>query len=264
MNYIDQHMHSYFSFDSNAQFIDYLKQTSNKIVTTEHLDLDDPSIGADRPLDLEGYLNTIDALNQQHDNRLLKGLEVGWSQPTHDRLVSILDKYSFDLLLLSVHNNGVYDYMNRRADLERDPQILVPQYLDNLYEAVSAMHERIHVLAHFDYGFRVVDVTVEDLEKYGKNNLIKLFDLMIEKKISFEVNTSSIVSHGNLSLYEFAIELYIERGGTLFTLGSDSHVVETYQRYFNEMASYLKSLGIDELAYYIKGERHMVAINSLL
>lgn len=265
MNYIDQHMHSYFSFDSQAQFEDYLKLSDNQIVTTEHIDLEDPTTGfIDRPLNLKKYLRTIDELNVQYKNRLLKGLEVGWSRRTHERLIDILKSHDFDLLILSIHTNGIYDYMNRKAKLERDPAILVPQYLDNLYEGVLAMHEHINVLAHFDYGFRVVDVSVDELLRYGEEKLRNLFDLLIEKDVSFEINMGSILAHNNLELYKTAIDLYLQQGGNLITLGSDAHFVKDYQRGFVEACQYLDSLNVKFLTYYIKQQAQQVSIKELL
>ena len=91
MNYIDQHMHSSFSFDSEALLEDYLRATDNLIVSTEHLDLEDPTVGfIDRPFSLPDYFRTVDLLNEKYHNRLLRGLEVGWRPRVHERILSIL------------------------------------------------------------------------------------------------------------------------------------------------------------------------------
>ena len=39
MTIYDQHMHTLYSFDSEAQLRDYLAQTQVPVVTTEHLNL---------------------------------------------------------------------------------------------------------------------------------------------------------------------------------------------------------------------------------
>lgn len=265
MNYIDQHMHSSFSFDSEALLEDYLRATDNLIVSTEHLDLEDPTVGfIDRPLSLPDYFKTVDLLNEKYHNRLLRGLEVGWSPRVHERILSILKSYEFDLILLSLHHNGEYDYMNRSANLERDPEKLIPTYLDLLYQGVEAMGQHVNVMAHFDYGFRVVHITAQQLEKYGKRQLVRLFNLLIENDTAFEINTSSIVRHNNLELYQYALGLYLECGGKLLTLGSDAHFVNDYQRVFGDAVEYLDSLGIEHLTYYIGQRPHLVSIKSLL
>lgn len=38
----DNHLHTYFSYDSDTDFRDYLEHYDGEIVTTEHLDLSNP------------------------------------------------------------------------------------------------------------------------------------------------------------------------------------------------------------------------------
>ena len=38
----DNHLHTYFSYDSEADFSDYLDHYEGEIVTTEHYDLSNP------------------------------------------------------------------------------------------------------------------------------------------------------------------------------------------------------------------------------
>ena len=264
MRYIDQHMHSSYSFDAKAEFEEYLNNTENKIVTTEHLDFADPSYNyKDRPLDLEGYVKEIDALNKVYDNRLLKGVEVGWSASQQDRILEVLNSIDFDLVLLSIHSSGTYDYMDQTVTIESRPEVLVPIYLENLYKGLEAMHEHVNVLAHFDYGFRITSISTDDLEKYGKDKLIDLFKLMIKHDISFEVNTGSIAYHDNQHLYEYAITLYLALGGSNFTMGSDAHQYWDYQKIFMETVVFLKDLGVKELTYYIQKKPYKVSISDL-
>ncbi len=265
MKYIDQHMHTYFSFDSSEQFESYLNLTDNRIVTTEHLDLGDPGNNfKDRPLDLDLYNKTVDELNKKYNNRILKGVEVGWSEPQHHRILNILSQYHFDIVLLSVHQNGKYDYMDRTADYESNPKILVPQYLDNLYLGLEAMHGHAQVLAHFDYGFRIVPISADDLKKYGADRLKKLLHFLIDKNVSLEINTGSIVRFDNWDLYEYAIDIYLELGGDNFTLGSDAHFVNSYQKEFDFVVRYLHQKKIKYLTYYINQQPHQVEIKDLL
>ncbi len=265
MKYIDQHMHTKFSFDSSEEFENYLALTDNQIITTEHLDLGDPGNNfEDRPLDLDLYNETVDRLNLKHHNRILKGIEVGWSQSQHDRILAILSSYHFDLVLLSIHNNGRYDYMDRKADYISDPAILVPQYLENLYLGLEAMAEHVQVLAHFDYGFRIVPISKAELKTYGETHLKKLFKLLIEKDVSFEINTGSIVRFDNWPLYEYAIPLYLELGGNNFTLGSDAHFINSYQKEFDTVIAYLDKHGVEYLTYYIDQKPQKVLIKELL
>ena len=265
MNYIDQHMHTYFSTDSTEKFEAYLKLTDGKIITTEHLDLISPTFNyEDRPLDLEKYNEVIDILNQEFDNRILKGIEVGFSNRNWKRILEVLDKYEFDSVLLSLHYNDEYDYMDRTVDYDKTPSILIPEYLNNLITAVKTIGDRCQILTHFDYGFRISDVTVEDLKKYGEDLLLELIDALIEKGMSLEVNTRSIYANGNLNLYEYFVPLYLKHGGTEITLGSDAHRAEDYKLNFDIMLTWLDSLGVDHVNQYINQKAEKILIRDLI
>ena len=77
----DNHLHTYFSYDSEADFCDYLDHYEGEIVTTEHYDLSNPypyeaaSPHDDVP-DYEAYSAKIAELNQQYGNRIKKGIEI--------------------------------------------------------------------------------------------------------------------------------------------------------------------------------------------
>lgn len=265
MNYIDQHMHTYFSSDSKEKFESYLKLTDGKIITTEHLDLMSPSYNhEDRPLDLDGYMETIDKLNQEYDNRILKGIEVGFSVRNYKRILEVLDKYHFDSVLLSLHYNDEYDYMNREIGYDKTPSVLIPEYLNNLVMAVKTIGDRANILTHFDYGFRISDVSVEDLKKYGEDLLIELIEALKDKKMSLEINTRSIYDFDNSDLYEYFVPLYLKHGGTEIAVGSDAHKATDYKLKFKEVLLWLDSLGVKHVNQFINQKAEKVMIQDLI
>lgn len=117
MGYYDQHMHTHFSPDSAESFENYLEQTDGLLVTTEHLDFHDAyNGGVDTVLDYAAYSDKIDALNAIHDGRIRRGIEVGYTPESHARIMSYLEGKTFDVILLSVHQNGRYDYLQPIID----------------------------------------------------------------------------------------------------------------------------------------------------
>ena len=94
---------------------------------------------------------------------------------------------------------------------------------------------------------------------------MRLFNLLIENDIAFEINTSvasfAIIIWSSINM---RLGLYLECGGKLLTLGSDAHFVNDYQRVFGDAVEYLDSLGIEHLTYYIGQRPHLVSIKSLL
>ena len=94
----DNHLHTYFSYDSDTDFRDYLEHYDGEIVTTEHLDLSNPypynagSPHDDIP-DYKSYSRKIAFLNKKYGNRIKKGIEIGYYGPRKkDTLAFLEDK----------------------------------------------------------------------------------------------------------------------------------------------------------------------------
>ena len=105
----------------------------------------------------------IAKLNQKYGNRIKKGIEIGYYQPREADILAYLADKDYDLKLLSVHHNGTNDYLDDEvADMDKDT--IIQEYLDKLEYAIGRVEA--DVLAHFDYGFRIFDLTVDDLKVY--------------------------------------------------------------------------------------------------
>lgn len=258
-------MHTYFSFDSEESFESYLELTDGLIVTTEHLDLNTPSLNfEDASFDIDKYMETIDKLNTQYHDRILKGVEVGFSLNNHKRVLDVLNKYNFDVVLLSVHYNDEFDYMDRSYDYDKTPSILIPDYLSRLITALKAIGDKAQIMTHFDYGFRISSISAEDLKTYGKDLLIELTQMLIEKEMSLEINTRSLYDYDNLELYKYFVPLYLKHGGTEIALGSDAHFANDYKLKFKEVLQWLDTLGVKHVNQYIKQKAEKVLIKDLI
>ena len=72
----DNHLHTHHSYDSDADFKDYLVHYEGELVTTEHYDLSNPYSKQDDVPDYEAYSEEIAALNAQYGNRIKRGIEI--------------------------------------------------------------------------------------------------------------------------------------------------------------------------------------------
>lgn len=252
MHYYDQHMHTYFSPDSKEQFENYLNLSNKPLITTEHLDYFSPAQKqADFIPDYQSYCETITQLNQIFDDRIRKGIEVGYTAADVDRTKAYLADKEYDLMLLSIHHNGRYNFMqvsNRDVPLDRT----LNHYYDLMLAGINALPEA-NVLAHFDYGLRRYTVSVADLRTV-ETQLLTVFDAAVKNGLAFELNTKSMFRHENAPLYDYAINLYKEVGGTQFTIGSDAHRASDYEAYFDEAYRLLKKHGVNELVVFQKGQ----------
>lgn len=256
MEYYDQHLHTHFSYDSNADFEDYLTNYDGYVVTTEHFDLANPVTKVDDIPDYEMYSQTIDSLNKRFGNRVLKGIEIGYIASEKDRIIDYLADKDYDLKLLSVHHNGQFDYLDDEVK-DMDPAHIIPMYFEQLAEAIEVIDA--NVFAHFDYGFRVFGLSVAEFKQY-EAQFLPILDQVIKNKLAFELNAKSAYLYDNLALYEYVIDLYLSRGGTLFSVGSDGHYLEHFRFHFDDLFALLKAKGVTELAIYQKGKRIMVPL----
>ena len=248
LGYYDQHMHTHFSPDSAESFENYLEQTDGLLVTTEHLDFHDAyNGGVDTVLDYAAYSDKIDALNAIHDGRIRRGIEVGYTPESHARIMSYLEGKTFDVILLSVHQNGHYDYLQPIID-EMDPKAVMQEYFQLCTEAVRQV-DGANIFAHFDYGIRRLPVTVDDLREFEP--LLKgLLNAIMAKEMALELNTRSMYEYNNADLYRYMIGLYLEMGGSSFSLGSDAHSIQKYRYHFDDAIALLHELGVTELTLF--------------
>lgn len=257
----DQHMHTYFSPDASETFEAYLKQTTGPIVTTEHLDFNDCyNGGQDTVLNYDDYSNRIDQLNTKYDNRIRKGIEIGYTKDSHQQITDYLKGKKFDVQLLSVHQNGEYDFLQPVVK-EKEAQDVMDEYFSLLLEALENF-PTANVLSHFDYGIRLFDVSVEDLQDY-QEVLKAVLQKVIDNKMAFELNTRSMYQYGNVALYEQMISWYLALGGSSFSLGSDAHSIDYYGFYFGETMTLLEKYNISKVTVFEQQKQKELTLDSL-
>ena len=246
----DQHVHSNFSFDSNEDLENYINVSNkNDIVTTEHLDFANPIINyEDSSINYLKYIEEIDSLNKKYSNKFFSGIEIGYTPNSEKRIEDFLKDKNFNLKLLSIHQNGLYDYMCVNKKLI-SLEALIQEYFEQMIQALESSIE-FNVLAHFEYGIRIVDISVVDFDNLASKFLNKIIELIIKKEIAFEVNTKSMYKYKKENLYSYMIEKYLKKGGKLFTLGSDAHNIKDYAYKFDEARKFLLARNVKEIILF--------------
>ena len=246
----DQHVHSSFSFDSNEDLENYINVSNNSdIITTEHLDFENPIINyKDSSIDYLKYVGQIKNLNKKYSNKFFLGIEIGYTPNSEKRIEDFLKDKNFNLKLLSIHQNGNYDYMCVNKKLI-SLEVLIQEYFEQMIQALESSIE-FNVLAHFEYGLRMIDISVTDFDNLESVFLNKIIELIVKKEIAFEVNTKSMYKYKKENLYSYMIEKYLKKGGKLFTLGSDAHNIKDYAYKFDEATKFLLNKNIKEIILF--------------
>lgn len=246
----DQHVHSNFSFDSNETLENYINVSNNNdIIMTEHLDFANPIINyEDSLIDYLKYIEEINSLNKKYSNKFFSGIEIGYTQNSEKRIEDFLKDKNFNLKLLSIHQNGIYDFMCVNKKLVK-LEVLVKEYFELMIQALESSI-KFNVLAHFEYGLRMIDISVTEFDNLASIFLNKIVELIVKKEIVFEVNTKSMYKCKKENLYSYMIEKYLRKGGRLFTLGSDAHNIKEYAYKFDEAKKFLLSKNIKEIILF--------------
>ena len=246
----DQHVHSNFSFDSNEDLENYINVSNkNDIVTTEHLDFANPIINyEDSSINYLKYIEEIDSLNKKYSNKFFSGIEIGYTPNSEKRIEDFLKDKNFNLKLLSIHQNGLYDYMCVNKKLI-SLEALIQEYFEQMIQALESSIE-FNVLAHFEYGIRIIDISVTDFDSLASKFLNKIIELIVKKEIAFEVNTKSMYKYKKENLYSYMIEKYLKKGGKLFTLGSDAHNIKDYAYKFDDARKFLLARNVKEIILF--------------
>ena len=246
----DQHMHSNFSFDSNEALENYINVSNkNDIVTTEHLDFANPIINyEDSSINYLKYIEEIISLNKKYSNKFFSGIEIGYTPNSEKRIEDFLKDKNFNLKLLSIHQNGIYDYMCVNKKLI-SLEALIQEYFEQMIQALESSIE-FNVLAHFEYGIRIIDISVADFDSLASKFLNKIIELIVKKEIAFEVNTKSMYKYKKENLYSYMIEKYLKKGGKVFTLGSDAHNIKDYAYKFDEARKFLLERNVKEIILF--------------
>lgn len=260
MLFYDTHMHSHLSFDCFEDPVKYLTPDTKRITFTEHLDLaNTANEGQDDIPDFKQMLAWQEVFKQKYEVELLMGVEVGYVLSHRTRLKQILSEYEFDLVLLSVHQNDRYDYMD--DTVEESAEVMIHAYLDQLIQALDDMGD-CQIMTHFDYGFRIHRLEEADLLPY-EPKLVQILEKCIEQGLAFELNSKSIFKYQNQFLYEWAIPKYQALGGTLFSLGSDAHQVSEHFQHFKELIQLLETFNVKEIAQFRSKELSLYPLDEL-
>ena len=271
---VDIHNHTiHFSPDARMT-IDELISSSVKrglsyVGITEHYEIDNPDpMDEVQTFDLGEYKKSFDIwrTNCPENLNLLMGIEFGYQTKTATAIDKTALSLPFDVILLSNHlweNRDVY-YCN--GDCYKVPKnIRHAAYIGKMAEMCETC-DNFDIAAHYDY----INRYNPDAEEYVlyedcPDVFDRFFEALISKEKCLEINTKSILrlkqkGASHIMPDEALISRYIDMGGKLICLGSDSHTPDNLGILFEETLEYLKSLGVRELCYYKSRKANLYGI----
>ncbi|MBP7333216.1 MAG: histidinol-phosphatase HisJ family protein [Candidatus Cloacimonas sp.] len=228
----DYHLHTEDSYDSSLKAIDLLKRAIqlkyDEIAITEHLDLLPLEMRTYGVPSLNRYYQRIKELKSRTSEiNVLIGIEVGDYQRVKNYASVLVENFAFDLILGSVH--FLSDNTNVAIPLPKplSEEQVKDYYLQNLALVSSC---DIDVLAHLGVYKRCYDHIPDETIHYSL--LHDIFQTMIQRGIALEINYSPLRRGYPSFIPELPLlEMYLNLGGKLFSLGSDAHQIEHFDLY---------------------------------
>lgn len=271
----DFHVHSEFSDDSTYPVIDVcrdaIKRNLEEICFTDHVDYgvkpdsDHPELAhlidgiPSINVDYDRYFPTVEAARERFADDLTVrcGLELGVQMHTIDRYERLLDRWGnhLDFAILSIHQVGDKEFWDGSFQQGRTQD----EYNEAYYQELLAVVERFHgysILGHLDLIKRYDPAGIYPFEK-TRDITAAILERIIADGKGIEVNTSSF-RYGlpDLQPCTEILELYRDLGGTIVTIGSDSHEPDHLGSYIAYVQRRLAALGFKAFCTFEGKEPH--------
>ena len=262
----DTHNHSQFSFDGGATTVEKSVRSAVEkglggICFTDHCDFYVPEMKAQ----FEQIVNEVFDVKAQQEEvgrvsemvaagafgkaaatkfKVLKGIEVGLDEHSRDLNRNLLNAHSFDQVTASVHYLEDTDPYFGPYYKGKNWKEAYGRYLETLLREMKRL-EDFDVMGHFDYIVRYAPYPKESI-------LYRDFPGLIDEIRAYGLRTPQ--------LDRDILIRYMELGGEIICLGSDSHKAEQVGAKFDYFAQFVKMFGFRRLGHFEGRKLKMVTI----
>ncbi len=256
----DYHVHPDFSFDAKGSLDEFcevaVERGLTEICFTTHYDTD-PRLpehhrrmnigGASVPTTFENIGKYVDAVAETAEKYIGRelvvqcGIEVGYFSGCENEIKELFNNYNFHYKLGSIHQVGQIDICNEKSMQDAITRFDINQFGDAVFEDLckSAECRLFDALGHVDmykkYGIKTYG---EGILKIHQGRIEKLFEIMSETGVGYELNTSGL-RRGHSDYYPSIAIINMARaaGVRVVAVGSDAHRPEEVAFDFENAAS---------------------------
>lgn len=262
----DYHTHTRFSIDCDEDMVSQCKAAIarglSEIAFTEHVDHDTCDADSRAHYSYERYSESIDRVRDTFGDQvtILKAAEIDWNESIREEVEIFVANHDFDFIIGSVHNlNHTYVGFTTLEALG-GPRKMYDEYLDQVRGMVETGFP--DVVGHVDLPRRYHHVSMWEVDaEHFEARLREIFRLAADRGVGFEINTSGLRRGTGATFPEpRVLKWFIEEGGSILTVGSDSHKAEDTGHSIPGIYAELRSLGIDWRTTFIEGKQERVAL----
>lgn len=261
--FADYHVHTAFSDDSTYPMEkviqDAIAMHMDEICFTEHVDYgikvdwdsgqkiiyrgNEPMANANYP----EYMKAIQAMKEKYGHQITikTGLEFGMQTHTISQFQKLFDCYDFDFIILSIHQVHDKEFWNQEFQKGKTQKEYNEEYYKEMLEVIR-QYKDYSVLGHMDLINRYDNQGIYPFEKV-KPWIQAILEQVIADGKGIEVNTSS-KRYGlkDSTPSHKILELYKDLGGTILTIGSDSHKPEHLGAHIQDSKKMLQEIGFKQ------------------
>lgn len=260
----DFHTHTNFSTDSQSSPESMIERAIalglKTYCITDHMDYRYPKAEEGtfifQPLE---YIKKLEELKFRYQSQieLLLGIELGLrNEPEQKEAVknyydSLLARYPFDFVIGSTHVLTNTDPYYKEFWSDRSTKDGIFAYFKSITENAN-YYQGFQVYGHLDYIVRYIPDAKKDYEYSDYQDAIEeCLKTLIEQGIGIECNTSGFkYKLGHPHPKAELLKRYLELGGEILTIGSDSHKPEHIAYDFKVAEEYLRNLGFRYYTVY--------------
>ena len=257
-NKVNFHTHTYRCKHAVGNEEDYVIEAINQNLTTlgmsDHGPYPDDRLGFRMEYkELPEYISTVENLKEKYKDKIAvkAGMEFGVQTHTIPEYEKLFRSYPFDFIILSIHQAGDQEFWTSEYQSGRTQQEYNEGYYKELLSVVQNYHN-YSVLGHMDLIVRYDSYGVYPFEKL-KPLLTEILKTVIADGKGIEVNTSNHrYGLSDMTPSRDILKLYKELGGTIITIGSDSHKKEHLGAYIDWAKEELRKLGYTQFCTFEK------------
>ena len=265
--FADYHVHSEYSDDSTyplEQVIrDAIGMGMDETGITDHVDYgikkdwdagEEIAYRGSQPLanvDYPRYMAALRDMQSRYGDRIRirVGLEFGIQTHTIPQFRALLTRYPLDFVILSIHQVENQEFWTQEFQHGRTQREYNERYYEELL-AVVQQYQGYSVLGHLDLITRYDKQGVYPFERVRP-----LVEAILRRVIAdgkgIEVNTSSHRYGLTDTTPSVAIlQLYRELGGTILTIGSDSHAPAHLGTHIEQARALLRDMGFRQFCTF--------------
>jgi histidinol-phosphatase (PHP family) len=233
-----------------------------EIAFTDHVDHDICDAESRANYRYEEYCEAIELNREKFAGKItiLRSAEIDWNQTIAEDVARFVADHDYDFVIGSVHNlNHAYVGYSTLESMG-GPRKMYDDYLDQLRGLVDTGFP--DVIGHLDLPRRYHTYAMHDVDaEHFEQRLRDIFRLASERGVGFEINTSGLRKGLGVTFPEaHVIGWFLEEGGQVLTVGSDSHRFEDTGHSIAETYAELNRIGINWRSSFVGGKLERVAL----